>query len=108
MLTLSREHAERLLKSTPLKTGTAPLSDPARPLDSAFHFHWAGLVDAVSPWVGYAMALRPADDGTAEMKRMAKKVTGLLRVFQSYTSATYREAGATVTHSETVFRDVDE
>lgn len=103
-LTLSRGHTERLLKATPLRTGLAPLADLDRPLDSAFYFNWSAWVDAIDPWADYAIRAAGADD---EAAAIARKVVVALRVFRAYGSATYREGGATVTHSEAVFGDVD-
>ncbi len=101
-LALSRGHAERLLAKTPLKAGPGPLADLDRPLDSAFYFNWAGMVDMLVPWADYAARLSGADD----KKDQANRAFDILRVFRGYSSATYREGGATITHSEAVFRDV--
>lgn len=103
-LTLSRGHTERLLKPTPLKIGSPLLADAKQPLDSMFHFNWAGLVDAAAPWVHYGMKLSNAP---AESEERARKIIRALKIFRSYTSITYREADATVTRSEAVFRDVE-
>jgi len=104
VLTLSRGHAERLLAETPPKIGLAPFADTKRPLESVFYLNWAGMVDAAGPWVDYAMAQTGGDE---DRRRIARKVTGVLKVFRAYGSVTYREGGATVTHSEAVFADLD-
>lgn len=103
-LSLSRGHTERLLKATPLRTGLAPLADLSRPLDSAFYLNWSAAVDMIDPWADYAIRAAGGDD---EAGAIARKVVAALRVFRAYGSATYREGGATVTHSEAVFGDVD-
>lgn len=104
-LTLSKGHAKRLLTKTPLAIPTAPFADRSRPLESVSHFDWAGWVDAISAWSGYGMAIGgvPPDDPTSGM---AQQVMDVLRVFQGYSSVTYREVAVTVTHSECVFRDL--
>jgi hypothetical protein len=104
-LALSRAHVERLLSPLPLQTDLAPFADLKRPLDSAFLFNFAELISAAGPWIGFAIdKAEPADKKEAE--RIAVKVMSILKVFQSYGSATYREGGATITHSEAVFRDI--
>jgi hypothetical protein len=107
VLTLSREHAERLLNETPLQTGSRVLADTGRPLDSAFYLNWAGMVDAASPWVQFLIrsGLVPAEGERTE--QISGKVMQLLKVFRSYSSVTYREGKATVTHSEAIFGDVE-
>jgi hypothetical protein len=102
---LSRGHVERLLTAAPLQTDLAPFVDLKKPMDSAFLFNFSELVAAAGPWVGFLIEkAEPADKMEAE--RIAVKVMSLLKVFQAYGSATYRKNGATITHSEAVFRDI--
>lgn len=105
-LTLSRGHTERLLDSTPLVANLVPFADAKKPLDSAFYMNWAGIVNAASPWVFHAIDSAELGDNKEQAQKIAQRVIRTLRVFQSYGSATYREGGATVTHSEAVFEDV--
>jgi hypothetical protein len=107
VLTLSRGHAERLLEPTPLRTDLAPFADLKRPLESAFYFNWTGVVEAVGPWVGFLTRKEVLGEKTEEAGAIAAKVLAYLKVFRAYGSATYREGGATVTHSEAVFADLD-
>jgi hypothetical protein len=115
-LTISNEHAERLLTSTPLKTEGGPLADLKRPLAMATYFNWAGLIDAVAPWVdmGLRMAGPLVDPvigdvarGDQDLPTQVRTIMNVLRVFRTYTSATYLEDKVLVTHSETVFRDLE-
>jgi hypothetical protein len=119
VLTLSHAHAERLLKSTPLAPSTGPLADPNRPLAGAAYVNWPRLVDAITVWVDYgfkhgvfeALGPPPADaeklglEGE-ELEEQAHTVLEVLKVFRGYTSGTYLEAGALVTHGRSVFKDV--
>jgi hypothetical protein len=108
-LTISQEHAERLLASTPLKSPAGPLANPGRPLAMATCFDWAGLIDALSPWVELGIQtagpflLGEVDDETLNQVRVGLSI---LKVVRSYTSATYREDGALVTHSLTALKDL--
>ncbi|MEI4927347.1 hypothetical protein Q8G50_33055, partial [Klebsiella pneumoniae] len=50
VLSISRDHTERLLAATPAKIGGHVL--PAdRPLAAASALNFAGLIDAIIPWV---------------------------------------------------------
>jgi hypothetical protein len=112
--TLSLKHGERLLTATPLKAEGTPLAE-RRPVESAAVVNFAGLIGAVRPWVeqfGLPAALRHVPDSAPEgLKRdeIAAQVRTVLDVMQclrGYTSATYRDGNATVTHSELVIRDL--
>jgi hypothetical protein len=116
VLTISNEHAERLLTSTPFKADKGPLGDLKRPLAMATYLHWAGLIDALAPWLemGVQMAgpfvdpvLGDATKGDQDLATQVRTVLDVLRVFRSYASATYLENKALVTHSETVFQDLE-
>jgi hypothetical protein len=113
VLTMSQEHAVRLLTATPSKLAVGPvevrdrplaLEVRNRPLASAFHFYWAKLVGAVSPWVEFGM-----DQGRApaDARDQVMTILEILQVLRSHSSATYFEDSALVTHSETFFRDLE-
>lgn len=69
-------HATRLLTPTP-PAFRGVLADPARPRAMAASFHWAGLVDAATPWVEFAVRQavpedRPSAGETPKGKRPPK------------------------------------
>jgi hypothetical protein len=114
-LTLSLAHAERLLASKPLKVDGGPLADRDRPLTGAMYFNWPGVVDAVAPWVEYATN-RALDDqlgpgappkAREDVLKQVRTVLDVLRCWRGATAATYLEDGALVTHSESVYRDLE-
>jgi hypothetical protein len=116
VLALSASHAERLLASRPLKVQGGPLSNSKRALAGASYFNWPGFIDALSPWVVFAIEQAPLDkiqgggeDGQKkqreEILRHARVVLNALKAFRISTSATYIEEGALITHSEAVIRD---
>jgi hypothetical protein len=114
VVTFSQAHSERLMTPTPLKLDGGPLAQ-RRPLLGAAVVDFAGFIGAVRPWVeqfALPMALRDMPDNApkgltkAEIPDQVKTVFDLLQCFRGVTSATYREGNATVTHSETVFRDL--
>jgi hypothetical protein len=106
VLTLSRAHADRLLTKTPFQAGLAPFANRSRPADSVFYLNWTGIVDAAAPWVDYAIRTKAPEDDREHAEQIAKKVIAALKLFRGYGSVTYREGGATVTHSEAVFQDI--
>jgi hypothetical protein len=106
-LALSRGHVDRLLTPLALGTDLAPFADLKRPLESAFYFHWARVVEAAGPWVGYAMSQIQVPGDRQQAEKVAAKVMAVLKMFRAYGSVTYREGGATVTHSEAVFADIE-
>jgi hypothetical protein len=131
VLTLSESHTQRLLTGTPLKVKGGPLADLKRPLAGAAYVDWPGLVDALTPWVELAVREgvahqkpaakdqdqpagkdqgKPAAKGPSaeEILKQIRPVIEVLKVFRGYTSCTYFEDGALVTHSETVIQDLED
>jgi hypothetical protein len=111
-ITLSRGHTERLLKATPLKFDGGPLAEmKSKPLSSAMIINWPVLIDTMAPWLefGVSMAkLPPVGEGPdADVVSQVRMVLEVLKVLRSSTSVTYREEGATITHSETVVQDIE-
>jgi hypothetical protein len=115
VLALSRAQTERLLTPTPLKISGGPLADPKRPLAAASYVDCAGILDALAPWIDLgtttaapfltAMAGEQAK-AVEDLPGQVRTVLEVLKVFRSYSSATYVEDGALVTHGETVIRDL--
>lgn len=91
----------RLLKTTPPQTA-GPLADRTRPLAAAGYCNWAGLCDAISPWIDYGLD-RAAEENDFPAKSVKDQVRiGLdfLKSLRTVSSATYVDGEATVTHSE--------
>lgn len=114
VMSLTREHSERLLAKVPLKADLG-LIDANRPLVRAVYLDWAGTVDFLAPWV--EMGVRqsaaellpedtPAGEGTEALLQQTRIVFNLLKVFREYSSVTYVEGKALVTHGEAVVRDL--
>jgi hypothetical protein len=122
LIALSAEHAGRLLAAKPLKIEGGPLADSKRPLTGATYFNWPGFIDAISPWVLFAVEQAhlekslpgsedKKDDADAQKKqreeifRHVRTVLDALKAVRLSTSATYMENGALITHSEVIIRD---
>jgi len=113
-LSVSLDQTERLLKETPLKL-EGPLHNVGRPLASAAYFSFAALVDAVTPWIEYAIKLaedegagddEEEDETGTDPSSMMSSVVEVLKCFRGYSSATSFEDGAKVTHYEWHFADL--
>jgi hypothetical protein len=122
VLSLEPAHTEQLLTSTPLVvTADGPLSDRSRPLASAASFNWAGTIDAAGPWIDFAVRqFAPRSGGAGQIAEAANDDPStrmildqvhtfleILKVLRTTESATYQDGAAMVTHSLTVFHDVE-
>jgi hypothetical protein len=108
VLSISQEHTERLLAATPLKTDSGPLADSKRAMAGAMYLDWAGLMDTFYPWVNFGVGIASGGDEDKQKDTM-KQVTDvfdILKCLRSYSSATYLDGRALVTHGETVWRDL--
>ena len=114
-LTLSAFPAQtkRLLKAAAAKR-LGPLSKADQPLARASYFNVAGVIDVITPWVNYGVRIAGQVDGedNPQMKMAAQMVAGnvtpileLFKSFGEYTSVTYIEGDAVVTHSATFLMD---
>lgn len=104
-LTVSNEHAMRLMQATPLKVEGGPLMDLKRPLASATYFRISGLMDTADAWTDFMFQ----ESELKEHKEHAKDVKTIiqsLKLFHTYSSVTYREKEMAVTHSELHVKDV--
>ena len=115
VLTVSKQYAERLLTRRPLKVEGGPLADGNRPLVAATYVDWAGIVDAVSPWVEYGMKIglkrAPAEHASAGprgRREASADGPGSPKCFRGATSATsLGKDGVLTTHSEAVLHDLE-
>jgi hypothetical protein len=101
----------RLLKPTPLAID-GPLANRERPLASAGYLNWAGLVEAMAPWIDYGIdqaGSQPAAEGapaggdpaaTQAIKDQVRAALAFLQCLRTMSSVSYFEEGALVTHSE--------
>ncbi len=110
VLTLSKAHAERLLKKTPLAIKSGPLVEHKKDLVAGCYFSGPAFIDALAPWVefGVSAALLADENNKLDPKDVVKQLKtalDVLKAFQSYSSASYLEDGVRVTHTETVIKD---
>jgi hypothetical protein len=115
--TVSNQHSERLLKATPLAVGGV-LTDANRPLALAVSFDWAGLVDAVTPWIELGVdalvkaqpevsSFLGSEPGKPSVADQVRTVLSVLKTMRTITAESYLEDGLLVTHSLVEIRDID-
>lgn len=123
VLSTSAKQAERILATAPLETSGSRLG-PDKNAAAAFYFNFNRLIDTVEPWAEYgflANFVERNENGDeavksiaeAENKPQAKFVLSqiragaeILKCFRGYSSVTYLEDGAMVTHGESVLEDL--
>ncbi len=106
----SREHTERLLKATPPAAG-AVLGKADRPMAVAVWLDWAGLVQAATPWIDFAVdqAATSNHSSDAERKTIVDQVhigIDVLKTVESLAAESYIEDGALVSHALLEIHDV--
>jgi hypothetical protein len=119
VVSISRQHTQRLLRETPLQTGGV-LADGERPRAVGVAFDWAGVVDAVTPWVDFAAEkimkeqMDLDEDAPEEVKAQAAAIMDqvhtvleVLKVIRTCTVESYFEGEALVSHSLTEIRDIE-
>jgi hypothetical protein len=110
VVSVSKEHTERLLKSTPLAVGGV-LAGIDRPRAAAIWINWKALVDAAIPWVDFAIVQTAASKDLAEdqqtaIVQQARTALEVLKVVYCVTSESYLDDGVLVQHSLTEIHDV--
>jgi hypothetical protein len=106
-LTLSKGHTERLLKKTPLKL-SGPIAKNRKRLVGAAYFDGHAFLDAVGPWIEFAVVANMGgkEEGeTAAIVKQVRTVLDVLKAFHRYSAASYLEGGVLVTHTETIIKD---
>jgi hypothetical protein len=117
-LTLSADHARRLLEPTPFRAGDT-LAKPERARATVAMVNWAGLVEAATPWVDLAvqkvvLRISEGDDAATVRKRYdlaaehVHAVLDCLAVLRRVSRETYVEDDALVTHTLWELRDLDD
>ena len=112
---ISLPQATRVLEEHPFQFD-GPLAKAPEKILNAQHFHFAGLIDAIVPWVGYAfeiVAAQSGDEGAAGfgldvIHGQVDSVLDVLKCYRGTSSVTYEEKGAVITHSESRFTDLPE
>lgn len=108
-LSLSRDHAARLLRPTKLNTRFEPLRSK-KACYSAVHFSFQELVAGFEPWVEFVITQAPEFQGDKlpeEVRQQIRQALKLARVLGHYEALTYREGSAWVTHGRWTPQDLE-
>ncbi len=123
LFSTSGSQARRLLSRSKFTPPPGPLSNVDRPLAGAGYFDFSGFLDKVSPWVDYivtqvaaSQAISTEETALQDDVEQAPQLKAILdqfhtgfeiaKCFRGISSVTYIEDGVTVTHSESVFKDL--
>lgn len=106
VLTLSREHSERLLKSTP-PADEFLRRHAGQPLSGAFALNMPATLDFLMAWLEYGIHTSGGmpKQTREDQVRQIREVVNLFKVIRGYSSVTYFEGGAEVEHAEIVVQD---
>jgi hypothetical protein len=102
----SSKHAERLLKSTPLKVGGV-LADPQRPRAGAIAFQWGAMLDLLAPWIDLGLQQLPAEQQPMVVPQVHTAIE-ILKVFRAATFEQSREGNVLLQHTRIDIRDLPE
>ena len=105
----SVQHTERLLRPTPSKDAKL-LEAVNRRLAGAWLVDWAGLIEAVAPWIDYAIEqAAPQEGDRLQLLFITSQVHSLLeimKVVRTISNTSFFEDGALVSHTRIEIRDI--
>lgn len=104
-LSLMPETSKRLVKESEATRAGVLAQIGSKPLMAAAQFRFSGLLDAIVPWVEYGATLM-GDENTELIVGQTKFVAEILSCYRGYSSVTYADGDATVTHFEYHFEDL--
>ncbi|MCH7990008.1 MAG: hypothetical protein IID46_12775 [Planctomycetes bacterium] len=126
VLSFSKDHSERLLRSQTLDLKKGPIAQRGSdPIASACLFNWPLLIDAIKPWVEFGVEYNlgsdavgtgnskvkfttAQQDGFADIMDQIETGAEILKCYRGFTSVTYIEGSAIITHRESVWQDLSD
>jgi len=107
-ITLSFEHAERLLNKTPLTSDIAKLANTEKNLAGFCIFDNTALMQMINPWVEFGFEMMPQGlDETFGVKKQIKTFFEVLGTCKGTVCTTFMEDGIWVNHSISVWKDLE-
>lgn len=104
-LSLVPKQTVRLLESKP-PVADGILQNTNRPLASALRFNFAGLLDAIAPWIDYGISLSEDENLGPDVQEQIHTGISILKCFRGASAVTYQEGDTWVTHTELRFQDL--
>ncbi|MEM8677979.1 MAG: hypothetical protein AAGF97_01380 [Planctomycetota bacterium] len=93
------------------KVGACFADQADKPLATAFHLDFAGMIDHVKPWLDYGIQRAAEQQGNQMILMFTPQIDSLIEVmacFKSYTSVTYAEGDSLVTFYRQEFGDLED
>ncbi|NDH07760.1 hypothetical protein EBX93_17905, partial [bacterium] len=107
-ITLSFEHAERLLNKTPLKSDISKLADPEKNLAGFCVFDNTALLAMINPWVEFGFEMMPPGiDEAFGVKKQVQTFFEVLGTCKGTVCSTFLENGVWVNRSISVWKDLE-
>lgn len=107
-ITLSFEHAERLLNKTPLTSDVAKLAAIEKNLAGFCIFDNTALLEMINPWVEFGFEMMPPGiDEAFSVKKQVKTFFEVLGTCKGTVCTTFMEDGIWVNHSISVWKDLE-
>lgn len=107
-ITLSFEHAERLLNKTPLTSDVAKLASIEKNLAGFCVFDNTALLGMINPWVEFGFEMMPPGiDEAFGVKKQVKTFFEVLGTCKGTVCTTFMEDGVWVNHSISVWKDLE-
>lgn len=107
-ITLSFEHADRLLNKTPLTSEVAKLAGIQKNLAGFCIFDNTALMGMINPWVEFGFEMMPPGiDEAFGVKKQVKTFFEVLGTCKGTVCTTFMEDGIWVNHSISVWKDLE-
>jgi len=112
VLALSKPHAARLVKTTPLKFRTKELAIEGEVIGCCV-LDWVGFIDLATPWVEYSVEQSAKDFGAdaKQGKKWAKEAQTALMIFKAFKGSTCTTkaaaTGGVVSRTVIVIKDIE-
>jgi hypothetical protein len=102
--------AARVLADTPLKSQGLIGSASGKPCATLIFFNWSGLVEAITPWVDFAIRQNideEDEDRVADIVSQVRTGLEILQCWRTTEVVTTVDNGVMISHSVTTFKDVE-
>jgi len=107
-ITLSFEHADRLLKKNPLGSAAAKLAGTNKNASGFLLYDNTELLKFLGAWIGYGLdQMPPGLDEALSIRSQVKTVLDVLGTCKGIARITYEEDGITVSRTVNIWKDLE-
>ena len=108
VVSLTPETSSRLITGGPLQSAHV-MQYANQPLAGAFSLNFPALIDVVHAWAEYGVEIENAGDESLDLIKSEMDLFGsVLGCFRQLSGVSFREGDATVTHTQSVFKDLED